>query len=74
MLDSVDYIKSLATLPSAGSRSDQMEPKGTDLMEILIILAIALVVLTALDIAAVELGADSRTGVEDTHAPHSPTL
>lgn len=43
-------------------------------MEILIILAVALIVLTVLDIAAIEIGTDSRSGIQDTHAPHSPTL
>ncbi len=43
-------------------------------MEILIILAVVLVVLTVLDIAAIEVGADSRAGAQDTHAPHTPTL
>ncbi len=43
-------------------------------MEILIILAIILVVLAALDAGAAEVGADSRTGIEDTHAPHTPTI
>ncbi len=43
-------------------------------MEILIILVVALVVLTVLDIAAIEVGADSRAGIQDTHTPQSPTL
>ena len=42
-------------------------------MEILLFLAAVLVVLVVLDVAAVEVGADSRAGIQDTHAPQSPS-
>lgn len=38
-------------------------------MELLVILLIALVGLVAFDVAAVELGVDSRRGSDDPHAP-----
>jgi hypothetical protein len=38
-------------------------------MEILVILLVALIGLVVFDVAAVEVGVDSRTGWDDPHAP-----